>query len=227
MALDRELLDKQLTYVRYNETMTEAILSHLHRNDFTQWPCNKHSGNLAAYTIAYKDGARARLPRMLEMENGDAACPSEYALTAADPNAVFSLGKGLQETVELGPGLEYRLVGLTFYTPAHYTASVFLRGEWYRYDDLGFATKKTTAPKTRAATSTNTVTTRAHLIPTTFRDAVTPPEGFHHRSYVFTLIGELPAGVRVQGIDWTLYADPQYSNMGMLAASDDEQEDIA
>ena len=219
-ALERCLLDTQSAYACKHATMRDAVLSHLHRDDLTTTGCRNHQVLTPnAYAIARKDGTQGSLPRMLEIDNGDAACPSEYAFSDADPDETFCVRRGVDEVLDLGGGLRYHLVALTYYNTHHYVASVRLQGQWYRYDDLGFASVHATATTTRA---TQHRTTKTHLIATTFTDAATPPKGFHHRSYVYSLDGPHPGPAAMHAIDWSAFTAPQYNNIGILGWSDDE-----
>jgi hypothetical protein len=211
-ALSRCLLDRQKAYKREHTTMKEAILSHIHRNDFTQVNCGNHGGDteevrMAAYTIKLKVGSKAQLPRMLELDNGD------MGISYCVKGSMFTLDTGLTQTVDLGGGVRYQLIALTYYNANHYVASVLLNGEWYRYNDLGHKTRSTNYPRTAA-----------HLLQCDYASAATPPPGFHHRSYVFSLDVEDLTVTQMESLDFTGCEDPMYVTLDMLAASDDEPE---
>jgi hypothetical protein len=197
-------------YAKSHGSMTDAVLSHLHRDDLTHVPCQNHTTDRPdAYTTKVKDGAQAHLPRMLELDNGD------MGINYPAVGSIFTLENNLEEYIDIGHGLAYRLIALTYYNRNHYVASVLLQGTWYKYNDMG-----------HAPTTPNTPRTSNHLIACTFREAATPPDGFHHRSYVFSLTDVDHPGVRaLQQVAWEKYAAPVYSNLAMLVGSDNEDSD--
>jgi hypothetical protein len=208
-----------------HKSMAAAILSHLHRDDFSQVYCHRHRDDLSAYTIRIKTGMEARLPRMLELDNGDMGVASASVPGASmyipAPGTTFSLANGLVEHVHLTPGptgIHYRLIAMTYYDEHHYTASVFLNDKWYRYDNAGFHTGPD-QPKTSQ-----------HLLPcASFQEAATPARGFHHRSYVFSRVGGTDVTQTIQqlteDVDWNVYSDPMYGSLAMLAGSECDESD--
>jgi hypothetical protein len=194
-----------------HKTMEEAVLSHLHRNDFSQVNCGLHGARSGAsrpdaYTVKIKVGANARLPRFLEIDNGD------MGISYPAPGTSFSAGNGLSQFLDMGDGLRYRLIALTYYNISHYVASVLLNGTWYRYNDMGHPT------------GPNTPRTAAHLQQCRYEEACIPPPSFHHRSYVFALQGSVHNSTTqheaLKAIDWKPYFDPMFGNLSMLAGSD-------
>jgi hypothetical protein len=193
--------------------MRDVILSHLHRNDLTQVNCVRHGPRFQegsalrpdAYTIKLKQGSRSVLPRLLELDNGDAG------FNFADAAAVFTLDNGLIERVILNDTTEYRLIAMTYYDQQHYVASVLLAGEWYMYNDLGHKSPLDDGPRSEA-----------HLLKCDFQTAATPPTGFYPRSYVLARTRGIQGAQT--NLDWTPFDPPMFGNLAMLAASDTEDD---
>jgi hypothetical protein len=127
--------------------------------------------------------------------------------------SMFTIETGLTQTIDLGKGVCYQLIALTYYDEAHYVASVLLNGEWYMYNDLGHNQRGPEFPRTAA-----------HLLQCEFEWAATPPVGYYHRSYVFSLDVEKLTREHLESLDFRLYEDPMYASLDMLAASDEEAE---
>jgi hypothetical protein len=212
-ARNRSLLDMQKAYRREHMTIKDAILSHILRNDFTQVNCqNHHHGDteenrMAAFTIKLKVGSKAQLPRMIELDNGD------MGVNYCVKGSMFTIDTGLTQIIDLGNGVRYQLIALTYYDANHYVASVVLNGERYKYNDLGHKTRGSNHPRTTA-----------HSLKCEYDSAATPPAGFHHRSYVFSLDVENLTPTQMESLDFTECEDPMYVTLDMLAASDDEPE---
>jgi hypothetical protein len=200
-----QVLQGAKAYGRVHGSMAEAVLSRLHRPDFTQVPCSNHPQRKDAFAVTIKDGPNARLPRMLELDNGSAGVMPESGAAA-----MFALRNGLIESFSVGE-LKYDLIAMTFYNGNHYTASVFLNGSWWKYNDMGHQPSK---PGPR---------TEAQLIPCPdFKTAATPAKNFHHRGYIFSLVGEHPGERATEHTDWKDFEDPQFNSLDILAGSDDE-----
>jgi hypothetical protein len=146
-AFKRGLLDAQKAYHNTHETLRDAILTHIHRDDYTQVSCQRHAGHpesvrAKAYTVKLKKGKQARLPRMIELDNGD------MGVSYCVAGSIFTLANGLTERIDLGEGVSYRMVALTYYSGQHYGASVLLAGTWYMYNDLDRAPVRIPQPAT-------------------------------------------------------------------------------
>ena len=213
VARDKGILDKASVYRRQHDNMRNLILSHLGRNDFTQIPCQQHVGHAPphAYTVKFKIGAECILPNLLELDNLD----SHHSHTGtADPASTFAIGHELVEHVNLTPHIKYRMIAMTFFNGVHYVASILLHDDWYRYDDVGHKQRKD-RPRTKE-----------HLVPCSdFVDAATPPQGYSHRTYVFSFDGVGDADMNRDGratVPWNMFQEPQFENLDTLAATDDE-----
>jgi hypothetical protein len=205
-------LEKMKTHHNTHQTMRDVLLTHIHRNDFTQLSCNQHAHESQeirniAYTIKMKHGTLTRLPRMIELDNGDAGV--SYIVK----NSIFTYQHGLTPTITISDEIVYQLIALTYYNTSHYVTSVLLHNKWYMYNDMGHRMYSNKKSIQRTATS---------FIECDFEEAATPPKGFSHRTYVYSLVGESPTQAQMDQVDFTEYEDPLFHAMDMLAASDDD-----